>query len=104
MFPTIYSDVTIVNSNEMAKSNTGPLFRVLCTTEDSKLEWGSYRLRCNDFKHYAERYWGEQVKVDAVSHTMATGHYNATIQTKTNKRPLAQVAAKSNGTISFGEG
>lgn len=84
-----------------------PPFRILCTATPVVMGWGSFRIRCRDFKKYAEFYFGPHVQIDVISATEAMGHYNATIMikvTKPGKRvpPLTKIANRSNGTISFG--
>lgn len=78
-----------------------PVFRILCTAPAQVMRWGSFRIRCQDFKHIAESLYGPQLQIDAVALNNAKGHYNSSIIVK-GIFPLLKIASESNGTLSFG--
>eukprot|EP00522_Entomoneis_paludosa_P012969 CAMPEP_0172447262 /NCGR_PEP_ID=MMETSP1065-20121228/6599_1 /TAXON_ID=265537 /ORGANISM="Amphiprora paludosa, Strain CCMP125" /LENGTH=258 /DNA_ID=CAMNT_0013198509 /DNA_START=585 /DNA_END=1361 /DNA_ORIENTATION=+ len=73
-------------------------------------KWGSYTIRCQHFKSYAERFFGPQVQVDTNPYTTAKGRYNATILTKvlqpnqkSSDPTMQDLIHRSNETLSFGQ-
>jgi hypothetical protein len=56
-------------------------FRILCTSNSKQILFGSYKIRCLDFKLFTAKYF-PNVEVDAIHFKTATGCYNATILVK----------------------
>jgi len=57
-------------------------YRVLCTARPAVMTFGSYQIRCRDFKMYTEQ-WYPRITIDTVAEANATGIYDASIGCKT---------------------
>jgi hypothetical protein len=44
----------LVHRSNMHKKNESIDFRILCTSVDRRIAWGSYKLRCNDLKRWVD--------------------------------------------------
>jgi hypothetical protein len=66
-------------------------FRVLCTTTDMLSHWGSFIIRCQDFKTFVEAGY-PNVRIDALPYSRITNgtRYDATIVIKTNWVPISK--------------
>ena len=61
--------------------------------------WGSYKLRCSDFKFWAEKYTNGTVMVDTIHYSQAIGVYDATILIKFSKLKTKQIENSAMGRI-----
>ena len=44
-----------IHQSNMHKKNEPVDFRILCTSVNKRISWGSYKLRCNDLKRWADK-------------------------------------------------
>jgi len=47
-------DNSVIRRSNVHKKNEAADFRILCTSDNKRISWGSYKLRCNDLKRWVD--------------------------------------------------
>eukprot|EP00980_Cylindrotheca_fusiformis_P016223 scaffold4823_cov57-Cylindrotheca_fusiformis.AAC.1 len=91
-------DVNDGTSTSNSKNNNNNQYKILCTTDNVRMQWGSYIIRCQDLKTWSKR-CAKDVQIITLSHEQIHGMLK---NKKNNKRnPPLELLNHINATVSI---
>eukprot|EP00980_Cylindrotheca_fusiformis_P002916 scaffold675_cov103-Cylindrotheca_fusiformis.AAC.27 len=90
------NDGTSSSSNNSNKNQ----YKILCTTDNVRMQWGSYIIRCQDLKTWSKR-CAKDVQIVTLSHEQIHGMLSGKKNKKNKRNPPLELLDHINATVSI---